>query len=170
MDKKGVIDFYILEYFNKTNKAFFVTGAKHSMYQYVYNQPSLKINNKYGPLKLILYQYPDYLKSLFKEELNKKNPNIYALKKMISIGKNKYQSNYLNLLINRIHHSKSIDIKISLTPLALNLLKDCSYYKEFHASKITNQLNQFIKLKQPVSKFKTIEDSLIEILNYCNYY
>lgn len=81
MDKKGVIDFYILEYFNKTNKAFFVTGAKHSMYQYVYNQPSLKINNKYGPLKLILYQYPDYLKSLFKEELNKKNPNIYALKK-----------------------------------------------------------------------------------------
>lgn len=168
--KKGVIDFYILEYFNKTNKAFFVTGAKHSMYQYVYNQPSLKINNKYGPLKLILYQYPDYLKSLFKEELNKKNPNIYALKKMISIGKNKYQSNYLNLLINRIHHSKSIDIKISLTPLALNLLKDCSYYKEFHASKITNQLNQFIKLKQPVSKFKNIEDSLIEILNYCNYY
>jgi hypothetical protein len=168
--KKGVIDFYILEYFNKTDRSFFINGAKHSLYQYVYNQPSLKINNNYGPLKLILYPYPDYLKSLFKEELNKKNPNIYALKKMISINRTEYQSIYLNFLINRIHYSKSIDNKISLTRLALNLLKDCSYYKEFHESNITRQFNQFIKLQQTISEFKKIENRLILISNYCNYY
>ena len=168
--KKGVIDFYILEYFNKTDRALYIKGAKHCIYQYVYNQPSLKINNKYGPLKLILYQYPDYLKSLFKEELNKKNPNIYALKKMISMDRTNYPSKYLDYLINRIHNSKNIDIKVNLTPLALNLLKDCSYYKEFHSSKITNQLNQFIKLKQPIREFKKIENTLILISNYCEYY
>ena len=168
--KKGVIDFYILEYFNKTDRALYIKGAKHCIYQYVYNQPSLKINNKYGPLKSIQYQYPDYLRSLFKEELNKKNPNIYALKKMISINRTEYQSMYLDNLISRIRYSKNIENKVNLSLLVLSILKDCSYYKEFHARKITKQLNQFIKLKQPIREFKKIENTLILISNYCEYY